>query len=111
MKSRSILVILSFFICTLASSQVLNVDREIEVDTVFKRARASFNFNFANDKQKKNLIDFSNASELDYFLKKVKPYPKTLSYFQYIINISNFRHKLETRYRFYQKQYEKIFTS
>ena len=69
MKSRSILVILSFFICTLASSQVLNVDREIEVDTVFKRARASFNFNFANDKQKKNLVDFSNASEVDYFLK------------------------------------------
>jgi hypothetical protein len=47
--------------------------------------------------------------KMDYFLKKVKPYPKTLGYFQYIINICKFRHKLETRYQFYQKKYEEIF--
>jgi hypothetical protein len=50
-------------------SQVLSVDREIENDTSFRHVRASFNFNFSNDKQKRNLIDFSNASEIDLFLK------------------------------------------
>lgn len=69
MKIRIILFLFISTICPYAYSQVLNVDREIEVDTVFKRMKASFNFNFANDKQKKNLVDFSNASEFDYFLK------------------------------------------
>ncbi len=47
-------------------SQVLNVDREIENDTSFRRVRASFNFNFSNDKQKGNLVDFANNSEIDF---------------------------------------------
>jgi hypothetical protein len=51
-------------------SQVLNIDREIDSDTIFRRVRANFNFTFSNDKQKKNLIDFANVSEIDYFLKK-----------------------------------------
>lgn len=50
-------------------SQVLNIDREIETDTTFHRVRANFNFTFSNDKQKKNLVDFTNVSEVDYFLK------------------------------------------
>lgn len=52
------------------NSQVLNIDREIDSDTIFRRVRANFNFTFSNDKQKKNLIDFANVSEIDYFLKK-----------------------------------------
>jgi hypothetical protein len=56
-----------FFVTTQA--QILNIDREIGNDTVFHRFRASFNFNFSNDKQKKNLVDFSNVSEVDMFLK------------------------------------------
>lgn len=60
-----ILCLLFFF----AKSQVLNVDREIEIDTTFRAVRATFNFNFSNDKQKGNLIDFSNVSEIDFFLK------------------------------------------
>ena len=59
---------LNFSICFL-NCQVLNVDREIELDTNFRRVRAAFSFNFSNDKQKRNLIDFTNASELNYFLK------------------------------------------
>ena len=51
-------------------SQVLNIDRKIESDTIFRRVRANINFTFSNDKQKKNLIVFSNVSEIDYFLKK-----------------------------------------
>jgi hypothetical protein len=53
-----------------AFTQVLNIDREIETDTTFRRVRANFNFTFSNDKQKKNLVDFANVSEIDYFLKK-----------------------------------------
>lgn len=59
-----------FFILTgNVISQVLNIDREIDSDTLFRRVRANFNFTFSTDKQKKNLIDFSNISEIDYFLK------------------------------------------
>jgi hypothetical protein len=50
-------------------SQVLNIDREMGSDSVFKKVRASFNFNFSNDKQKRNLVDFTNVSEIDYFLQ------------------------------------------
>ena len=31
--------------------------------------RATFSFNFSNDKQRRSLIDFTNSSEVDYFLK------------------------------------------
>ncbi len=51
-------------------TQVLNIDRKIETDTTFRRVRANFKFTFSNDKQKKNLVDFANVSEIDYFLKK-----------------------------------------
>ena len=64
--------LLFFFIVGLTSlsqAQVLNVDREIETDTTFRRVRATFNFNFSNDKQRRSLIDFTNSSEVDYFLK------------------------------------------
>jgi hypothetical protein len=51
------------------NSQVLNVDRAIKTDTIFRRIKGSFNFNFSNDKQKRNLVDFTNVSEVDVFLK------------------------------------------
>ncbi|MEN9303777.1 MAG: hypothetical protein RL264_2206 [Bacteroidota bacterium] len=54
---------------SISVAQVLNVDREIESDTTFRRVRAALNFNFANDKQKRNLLDFTNVSEIDFFLK------------------------------------------
>lgn len=62
---------LLFFIgfTTLSQTQVLNIDREIETDTTFRRVRATFSFNFSNDKQRRSLIDFTNSSEVDYFLK------------------------------------------
>jgi len=66
-----VLVFLIFLILTgNVISQVLNIDREIESDTTFRRLRANFTFTFSNDKQKQNLIDFANISEIDYFLKK-----------------------------------------
>ena len=62
---------LFFFIgfISLSHAQVLNIDREIETDTTFRRVRATFSFNFSNDKQRRSLIDFTNSSEVDYFLK------------------------------------------
>jgi hypothetical protein len=64
------IIIIFLSILTISSqAQVLNVDREIELDTTFRPVRASLNFNFSNDKQKGNLIDFSNTSEIDFFLK------------------------------------------
>ena len=66
---KSLFLILFYFLFSSINAQVLNIDREIENDTAFHRVRASFSFNFSNDKQKRNLLDFSNSSEIDYFLK------------------------------------------
>ena len=67
MKHLFLLFIIGF--TSLSQAQVLNIDREIENDTTFRRVRASFNFNFSNDKQRRNLLDFSNSAEIDIFLK------------------------------------------
>lgn len=67
MKHLFLLFIIGFI--SLSQAQVLNIDREIETDTTFRRVRATFNFNFSNDKQRRTLVDFTNSSEVDYFLK------------------------------------------
>lgn len=67
---KNSLFLVFFILNGTAFTQVLNIDREIETDTTFRRVRASFNFTFSNDKQKKNLVDFANISEIDYFFKK-----------------------------------------
>ncbi len=51
-------------------SQVLNIDRENGNDTIFKKFKGSSLFSFSSDKQKNNLIDFNNTTELDFFDKK-----------------------------------------
>jgi len=51
-------------------SQILNIDRENGQDSVFKKVKGSFNVGFTSDKQRKSIIDVSNTSELDVFLKK-----------------------------------------
>jgi hypothetical protein len=67
MKHLFLLFIIGFI--SLSQAQVLNIDRKIETDTTFRRVRATFNFNFSNDKQRRTLVDFTNSSEIDYFLK------------------------------------------
>ena len=62
------LVLLSYI--DSSKAQVLNIDRNIESDSSFRRIRAAVNFNFSNDRQKRNLVDFSNNAELDLFLKR-----------------------------------------
>ncbi len=66
---KFLIVFFSCFFFVTTEAQILNIDRKIENDSTFRRVRASFNFNFSNDKQKRNLIDFSNSSEFDLFLK------------------------------------------
>ena len=51
-------------------SQVLNVDRETDSDSSSRKFRAFTTLSFSNEKQKKSLIDFTNKTELNYFLKK-----------------------------------------
>ena len=52
------------------NSQVLNIDREGFEDTIPKKIKAFFGFSFSSDKQKKNLLDFNNTSEINYFFSK-----------------------------------------
>jgi hypothetical protein len=60
--------LLSFFV----SSQILNIDRENGQDSLKKKYRYSLNFSFSSDKQKKNIIDFSNTGEFDFVTNKDK---------------------------------------
>ena len=62
----SILITLSFN----SQSQILNIDREGSDDTNPKKFKAFIGFSFASDKQKKNLLDFNNISEINYFFPK-----------------------------------------
>lgn len=61
--------IVVIFCSILAQAQVLNVDRENGQDSTKKRFSASFTCSFSSDKQKNKFIEFSNSTELDYFLK------------------------------------------
>lgn len=56
----------------LGTTQILNVDRENGQDSIKRKVAFSYNVSFSSDKQKKNLIEFTNQTELDVFLKKDK---------------------------------------
>ena len=64
------LIYVCLFICYNIKGQVLNIDRENGQDSVAKRFKCAVNFSFSSDKQKQDLIDFSNTTELDIFTKK-----------------------------------------
>ena len=53
-----------------SNAQILNIDREGLTDTLPKKIKAYFEFNFSSDKQKKNLLNFKNSSEINFFLPK-----------------------------------------
>ena len=67
---KKILSIIALTFSFTSNSQVLNIDREGSEDTLPKNFKAYLGFSFSSDKQKKNLIDFSNSTELNYFLPK-----------------------------------------
>ncbi len=71
-KDNSIKLLIIFFyliFITGINAQVLNVDRENGQDSTKRRFLASFTCSFSSDKQKNKFIEFSNSTELDYFLK------------------------------------------
>ena len=69
MKAIFLLPLITLF-AVYAHGQVLNIDRENGLDSIKKKFRCSMNFSFSSDKQRKNIIDFANTSEMDLFVKK-----------------------------------------
>lgn len=65
-------ILLSFILTfpVIHFSQILNVDRENGQDTIKKKLAFSSVISFSIDKQKNNLLETSNNSELDVFTKK-----------------------------------------
>ncbi|MEY4603762.1 MAG: hypothetical protein RIT43_1054 [Bacteroidota bacterium] len=51
-------------------AQILNIDRENGQDSVPKKVSAAFSFSFIGDKQRRNVIEITNTSELDIHVKK-----------------------------------------
>ncbi len=71
MKNLTTITFLAFILFTnYFYSQILTIDRENGQDSIFKPVKASLQFNFSSDKQQKNIIDFNNKIELDFFDKK-----------------------------------------
>jgi hypothetical protein len=71
MRNSVFYIIFSFFLIPI-HSQVLSVDRENGQDSIKRKVAFSYNVSFSSDRQKKNLLEFSNQTELDVFLKRDK---------------------------------------
>ena len=69
MFTKAVLLAIILLLCNSVQAQILNVDRENGTDTIPKKFKASVIASFASDKQKSNFLEFSNTTELDYFLK------------------------------------------
>ena len=61
-----IILILEF---STLNGQILIIDREVLMDTTKKTIKGSFLTSFNSDKLKGNLIDISNRTEIDKYLK------------------------------------------
>jgi hypothetical protein len=60
----------TLFISATTNGQILNVDRENGQDSIKRKQLFSWFTSFSSDKQKKNLVELSNALEYDRFFKK-----------------------------------------
>lgn len=67
---KSLLSCIFFVFCLHLCGQVLNVDRQHDKDTVFKKNRFYLNLGFSLDRQKRNLVEFNSQAENDFFLRK-----------------------------------------
>ncbi len=71
MDKKSIILYILITLCnTNIFGQVLNIDRENEIDSLHKKRETYINLSFNTDKLKKELIDLSVKAESDFFLKK-----------------------------------------
>lgn len=64
------LLLFVFFVQWTNIAQVLNIDRELERDSVQKKHSAVLDFSFSSDKQKRNIIEFTQQSEVAMKLQK-----------------------------------------
>lgn len=69
---NSVFYIIFNFLLIQVNSQVLSIDRENGQDSIKRKVAFSYNISFSSDRQKKNLLEFSNQTELDVFLKRDK---------------------------------------
>ena len=76
MKLTAILLLIFF----VSKAQVLYIDRENGSDSALKSLYKSTTFNFSNDKQKNNLLTFTQNSEIAYISK---------SHLLFLLNLQN----------------------
>lgn len=69
MNSKTTFLIFFLFITANINSQVLNIDRETDEDTVFKKWVRVADLSLSSDKLKQNLLDLSAKIEFDRFFK------------------------------------------
>lgn len=69
MKYKLLLLFL-LFLHKESIAQILTIDQQNGQDSIQKKLKVSTTFHFSSDKQKNNLIDFFNKTEIDYFTKK-----------------------------------------
>ena len=67
-KSIALYILITFCKTSLLG-QVLNIDREIEIDSLHDKIETYVNLSFNTDKLKKELIDLSVKIESDLFIK------------------------------------------
>jgi hypothetical protein len=67
MKHLFFILILTPF---LSFGQILHLDRENSSDTILKKITGLIDLTFNLDKQKKNILEFTQQTELDWLLKK-----------------------------------------
>lgn len=68
--NKKILTLLLLLCAFQLKAQVLNVDRSIGGDTVFRRDKFSINLGFNMDKQRRNLVQLMAQLENDFYFKK-----------------------------------------
>ncbi|NDB35001.1 MAG: hypothetical protein EB023_06570, partial [Flavobacteriia bacterium] len=68
--NKKILTLVLLLCAFQLKAQVLNVDRSIGGDTVFRRDKFSINLGFNMDKQRRNLVQLMAQLENDFFFKK-----------------------------------------
>ncbi len=68
MVLKHLIFITLYFITLQSIAQVLNVDREIEIDSLPKKWKGYIDLSASSDKQQNNVLDISNQIEVNRFL-------------------------------------------
>ncbi|MFN5441313.1 MAG: hypothetical protein ACK5AR_05615 [Flavobacteriia bacterium] len=60
---KKIITLCCVFFLSHTKAQILNVDRENGQDSIARKQLFSWNVSFSSDKQKKNLLELTNAAQ------------------------------------------------